>query len=255
MKIVILTGKSASGKDTLQNYLAEVYGFRRMMSSTDRPMRPGETDGKEYNFRTKSEFSRLIEENKLIESREYGTIVNGVPDTWRYGLEKIDDMDETVNYVAVLDLSGAQKVKALYPKETTVFYLYAPDEIREERCKQRGDFDVTEWERRLAKDEDDFSAEKRNTIPAFFISSTQNLAHCTEKIFQRIGFPVKSLDMDGVMHLLQESSVSYGYTPGGTVEVKQPSYIISQTELVRLLNFTADYGKQTQKFLWTDNCQ
>lgn len=244
MKIVILTGKSATGKDTLQNYLVEVYGFRRMMSSTDRPMRPGETDGKEYNFRTKSEFSKLIEKDKLIESREYETLVNGVPDTWRYGLEKIDDMDETVNYVAVLDLSGAQKVKALYPKETTVFYLYAPDEIREERCKQRGDFDVTEWERRLAKDEEDFSAEKRDRVASVSLSSMKKISACAYQVLKRIGVSENLFDTDSVISLLYNASIPYGYTAGGIVEVKQPSYIISQTELVRLFNFIVEHGKE-----------
>ena len=49
-KLIILTGKSSSGKDTLARMLEQKYGYNFIVSTTTRPMRPGESDKNPYNF-------------------------------------------------------------------------------------------------------------------------------------------------------------------------------------------------------------
>ena len=51
--LLILAGKSASGKDTLLNELIKNQNFNPLVSTTTRPMREGENEGKEYFFVSK----------------------------------------------------------------------------------------------------------------------------------------------------------------------------------------------------------
>ena len=71
MSLIILMGKTASGKDTIQRELADTYGYEQLMLSTDRPMRPGEEYGVQYNFRTSNELDKMIANGKMIECRAY----------------------------------------------------------------------------------------------------------------------------------------------------------------------------------------
>ena len=161
MSLIILMGKTASGKDTIQRELADTYGYEQLMSSTDRPMRPGEEYGVEYNFRTSSELDKMIANGKMLECRTYEVVnKSGNTDIWRYGLEKPHDMDiENKKYVTVLPPSAIKSVMENVPADSNVqlYYLNTPDDIRKDRCLKRGDFNEWEWNRRLVTDSKDFS--------------------------------------------------------------------------------------------------
>ena len=161
MSLIILMGKTASGKDTIQRELADTYGYEQLMSSTDRPMRPGEEYGVEYNFRTSSELDKMIANGKMLECRTYEVVnKSGNTDIWRYGLEKPHDMDiENKKYVTVLPPSAIKSVMENVPADSNVqlYYLNTPDDIRKDRCLKRGDFNEREWNRRLVTDSKDFS--------------------------------------------------------------------------------------------------
>lgn len=161
MSLIILMGKTASGKDTIQRELADTYGYEQLMSSTDRPMRPGEEYGVEYNFRTSSELDKMIANGKMLECRTYEVVnKSGNTDIWRYGLEKPHDMDiENKKYVTVLPPSAIRSVIENVPADSNVqlYYLNTPDDIRKDRCLKRGDFNEWEWNRRLVTDSKDFS--------------------------------------------------------------------------------------------------
>lgn len=196
MSIIILTGKSASGKDSLLNYFVEHYGYKTLMSSTDRPMRNGETNGKEYNFRTKEEFDKKIKNNDFIEYRAYTTTVNGKEDIWRYGSEKPIDLNKKSKYIMVLDLSGAKEVLKTYPKhDISVFYMDCPDNIRKTRCIDRGDFNETEWKRRQISDNKDFSPLKIAEIKAKKVPAMLSTKECASYIKRQIRKKEKELEI------------------------------------------------------------
>lgn len=160
--VIILCGKSAVGKDTMLNKMCE-NGWERIVSCTTRPMREGEVEGREYLFKSNKEFNYMIENDMLIEYRTYNTKLNGVDDVWYYGLSK-QYLDEDKNYVVVLDLEGAKNFKNWYKGKCSVLYLYCDDSIREERARNRGSFDETEWNRRLEKDAEDFNEDKLKEV-------------------------------------------------------------------------------------------
>lgn len=157
--ITILMGASASGKNYIEAKLVEDYGYNRIVSTTTRPMRDGEKNGREYFFVPKQAFLDMIEEDDLIEYREYHTTVEGIADTWYYGLTK-DLYFSDVNYVVILDVQGTRDfIKYVGKDNVKVYYIYCEDYVRTERAMSRGSFDLTEWNRRLEDDVKVFSEE------------------------------------------------------------------------------------------------
>ena len=167
--IVVLLGKSCSGKDTLARQL-EKQGFSFVVSTTSRPMREVESQGNPYHFVTDSEFEWLIENDFLIEHREYNTLVDGIPATWYYGVEK-SAIDPEKDYVVVLDMVGLRGFKEAKFDNIVSVYIKADDELRRSRCINRGDFNLQEWHRRLEDDSIVFSNSEVNANIDFVIDS------------------------------------------------------------------------------------
>lgn len=168
--MLILCGKSGSGKDTIANYILENVqedvSVRKIVSTTSRPMREGEVEGREYFFTNKENFLKEIENGSFIEYRSYNTLVDGVPDEWYYGTKKFEPgVNELI--IAIKDLEGAKVLKD-YCEEIhepcECILVEVPDSIREERAKKRGSFNQTEWDRRLKADAIDFSKEKQSQV-------------------------------------------------------------------------------------------
>ena len=59
--LVVVSGFSGAGKGTVMKRLMEKYdGYALSVSATTRKPRPGEEDGREYFFRTRDEFEKLM---------------------------------------------------------------------------------------------------------------------------------------------------------------------------------------------------
>ena len=154
--IVILSGLSCAGKDTAQNYLV-TKGFKNIISTTSRPIRPKEKEGVEYHFVTKEEFKNKINNNEFLEHREYHTLLHGVPDVWYYGIE-LKNIPEDNNVVAVLDPIGYYALLDKFGKENVkLIWLELDEETRKERNILRGDYDESEFTRRNIKDIETFA--------------------------------------------------------------------------------------------------
>ena len=152
--VLVLVGKSASGKGTIQKELVDYWNYSPIISTTSRPMRIGEAEGVNYHYISKEEFEKKIENNEMLEYRSYDTSVNGVPDVWYYGTSK---QELTGEHVVVLDPKGAKAFVDHYGKDNcTVAYIYAPLKVREERAMRRGSFDENEWMNRAKADDRDF---------------------------------------------------------------------------------------------------
>ena len=105
MRIYTLTGCSASGKDRILNTLnRECMGLTPIISTTSRPMRTNEIQGREYNFVTKEQAKIILKNNDFIESRQYN-VANG--DTWIYGITKDSiQLNSYHNYIVIIDYQG-----------------------------------------------------------------------------------------------------------------------------------------------------
>ena len=152
--IVVLCGKSSSGKDTLASYFKS-QGYKFVISHTTRPMRENESEGNPYYFISDKDFKEMLERNEFIEYREYDTLVGGIPQKWFYGVHQ-SQIEELYKYVHVVDLQGLSKIKSKFGNRVKAFYLDVPTPIRTERALGRGSFDDLEWSRRVQDDDNKF---------------------------------------------------------------------------------------------------
>lgn len=78
--LVTITGFSGSGKSTLVNRLEELYPgqYTEAVSTTTRPMRPGEVHGVNYFYVTRDEFGKLLEDGALVEHVEFSGNLYGM---------------------------------------------------------------------------------------------------------------------------------------------------------------------------------
>ena len=75
--ILIITGPSGVGKNTIIDALSKKLDFNFSVSHTTRPKRVSEVNGKDYYFITSEEFQNMINNNELVEFEEYGGFAYG----------------------------------------------------------------------------------------------------------------------------------------------------------------------------------
>ena len=106
-KLFIISGSTASSKDTTLNELSNRGVVKTLLSTTTRPIRATEKQGREYNFVTEEEFNK----KDFIEKRVY-KVANG--DTWYYGLsydEIFKCHNNFGNYAVIVDVQGMRTIK------------------------------------------------------------------------------------------------------------------------------------------------
>ena len=126
IKIIVLLGKSGSGKNVLCEYLQEL-GIQKLVTHTTRKPRQGEINGVAYHFVTKEDFDKL---NK-IEQTEYAG------DYYGLSRQEIEKCTSEISYI-IMDYNGAKKIKENY-NDTTIIYIHIDQEQQEERLRKRGD--------------------------------------------------------------------------------------------------------------------
>jgi len=140
--LFIISSPSGGGKGTLiRRVLAELDDIRYSVSYTTRPMRPGETNGVEYNFVTVSEFEFHMAAEDLLEY----AIVHGN----YYGTSNLqinEAMAEGLDVILEIDVQGARIVKRKRSDAVNIFILPPSFEVLATRLRNRG----TESEEQLA---------------------------------------------------------------------------------------------------------
>ena len=134
--LIIVSGPSGSGKNTVINALLEkVYNLEPFKSCTTRPMRPGcEND---YYYLTEEEFEKKRKNNEFFETE---MVHQGI---W-YGVlnKSIDDVIKgEKHYIKDIDVNGADKIANFLVGKTHVIKIFvdAPNEILKERLLKRGE--------------------------------------------------------------------------------------------------------------------
>lgn len=172
MKLLILVlGKTSSGKDTVAKYLKEEYGIEAVCSYTTRSMREYEKEGVQHYFRSKEEMAKiLLEENVLAYTKfpktgiEYCATIESVsegissyivdPNGVKYFKDKVYLSDEDIDYFTVfVDLS---------------------EELIIERAQQRGD-NIEDIKARLDSERDMFDEYKNSYEYDYYINNNGTL--------------------------------------------------------------------------------
>jgi guanylate kinase len=146
--LIILLGKSGSGKDSIKSELVKM-GLNSIVSYTTRPKREGEIEGVQYHYINDLEFEDLSTQEFFAETTSY-QVANG--DTWYYGSAK---KDMTNSKVFIANPEGLKNIKKISELNPISFYISADEEILWNRLRERGD-NSAEARRRLNADDNDF---------------------------------------------------------------------------------------------------
>ncbi|MES2570753.1 MAG: guanylate kinase [Verrucomicrobiota bacterium] len=96
--LFVVSAPSGAGKSTLLNSLRQTPDFVYSVSCTTREPRPGEMEGEDYFFLTKTEFERRIGAGDFIEYADvhgnyYGTLRETVLSNLEQGIDVLIDID------------------------------------------------------------------------------------------------------------------------------------------------------------------
>ncbi len=149
--LIVVSGFSGSGKGTIMNEIMRKYdNYALSVSATTRNPRPGETDGKEYFFKTVEEFEKMIAKDELIEYARYVDNYYGTP---RAYVE--EQLDAGKDVILEIEIQGALKVKEKFPDTLLLFVTPPTAEELRRRLVGRGTetMDVIDFRMKRAKEE------------------------------------------------------------------------------------------------------
>lgn len=132
--LIVVSGPSGVGKDTIVNaFLSDRDDCVASISATTRAPRPGEVNGREYHFIDEKEFFDRVANGKMLEYALYNDNYYGTP---------VKEMDELLNQgkhvILVIEIQGAQQVRALRPNALSVFLRPPCMKTLRERLAGRG---------------------------------------------------------------------------------------------------------------------
>ena len=145
--LIVVSGFSGAGKGTIMKALLNKYdNYALSISATTRNPREGEVDGREYFFKTREEFEKMIAKDELIEYAKYVNNYYGTPKA--YVEEQLADGKDVI---LEIEIQGALKVKEKFP-ETLLLFVTPPSaaELRS-RLVGRGTETMEVIEQRMAR--------------------------------------------------------------------------------------------------------
>lgn len=130
--LAVVSGFSGAGKGTVMKRLLESYqDYALSVSVTTRQPRPGETDGKDYFFRTREEVEEMIREDQLLEYARYVDNYYGTPRSY---VE--EQLAKGKNVILEIELQGAMKIREKIQDAVLIFVT--PPSIQELESRLRG---------------------------------------------------------------------------------------------------------------------
>lgn len=176
--LIVVSGFSGSGKGTIMKELLNKYNnYALSVSATTRPPREGEQNGREYFFKTREEFEKMIAQDELI---EYAKYVNNY-----YGTPKIyveEQLAKGKDVILEIEIQGALKVKEKFPDTLLLFITPPSVEELKRRLIGRGTetIEVIEQRMRRAIEESD----KMEFYDYFVVND--NLEECVDQLHEII---------------------------------------------------------------------
>ena len=172
-KLIVVSGFSGAGKGTVIKRLVEKYDYSLSISATTRQPREGETDGKEYYFKSVDEFMSLIDYNGLIEWAQYVDNYYGTP---RKFVE--DEIAAGKNVILEIEVQGAMNVKAQYPNAILIFITTKDIDTLYNRLVSRGSETEEVIAKRMAR-----AAEEATSMDNYeFIVINDDLEECVDAV-------------------------------------------------------------------------
>lgn len=118
-RLFVLSAPSGGGKSTLKDrVIHRLPGLVYSVSYTTRPPRPGEADGRDYNFVSRERFQEMIDQGDFLEWAEVFGRYYGTGRAW---VE--ERLNEGLDVLADLDVVGAASVRKIRPESVLIFLV------------------------------------------------------------------------------------------------------------------------------------
>ena len=153
--LLILSSPSGAGKTTLTRRLIDWDPtIRFSISATTRAARPSEADGREYYFRSRADFERMVDTGEMLEHAEVFGNLYGSP---REPVQAA--MDRGCDTVFDIDWQGGQQIRNSSLGRDVVSVFVLPPSIAEldRRLRARGQDSAAVIAGRMAKSRDEIS--------------------------------------------------------------------------------------------------
>ena len=143
--LIILSGPSGSGKDTVLNKLTENRDdIKISITMTTRQKRNDEIDGLNYYFVNREYFEKKNADNNMLEYAEYADNLYGTPKA------PVDEMLRNGKAVILkIEVQGAEKIRKIYPEVISIFLMPPSVRVLEERLRGRNSEDEETLNHRL----------------------------------------------------------------------------------------------------------
>jgi len=143
--LFIVSGPSGAGEDSVINGLVKFLPTERVITTTTRAPRAGESDGHPYHFISKEQFQEKIANGEMVEyAKQYNGNFYGVT---KAELERVAASGKIG--IWKMDYKGVETAKRIFPNITAIF-INAPLDIMEQRIRARGNMTEAHISERMA---------------------------------------------------------------------------------------------------------
>jgi guanylate kinase len=172
--LFVVSAPSGTGKTTVVERLVQlVPDLALSRSYTSRTSRPGETNGVDYNFVTRSRFEEMVAANEFL---EWADVFGNLYGTCATDVER--ELARGCDIVLVIDVQGARQVRRRYANTVGVFVLPPSFEVLEQRLRGRSKDVEDAMQRRLRT--------ARNEVAAFaeydYVIINDELEACVDRL-------------------------------------------------------------------------
>lgn len=149
---LVLTGPIGAGKDALfTQYLKQYPDTMRIITTTSRPMRAGESEGNPIHFVSNEKFEAMIKNNEFFDWVEFRDYYKGTP--YQTLKDAINSGKDIIWHIEAQGIKQQKpKIQAMPIRSVFVFLTAPSREVLEDRVKKaEGDAAVTRWNEPLVQ--------------------------------------------------------------------------------------------------------
>ncbi len=184
--LIVFTGPSGVGKGTvLRTLLLRHPELNLSISATTRAPRPGEAEGQQYYFMTRSQFEAMVAQNEFLEWAEFAGNLYGTP-----SIPVFSKIASGQRVILEIELEGARQVRKTAPEALQIFIKPPSLSELENRLRSRGQDSEESISRRLARAKVELASESE-----FDVCLTNEVLEATVTALEEILFPIRESEL------------------------------------------------------------